>query len=218
VVAVAGAGQIYTSINFGTNWTPRAANSAWIAVASSANGSNLVAAAFNPAGTGGQIATSTNAGFTWTGHETNRHWWAVASSADGTKLIAGIIGGQLYVSTNAGTLWTATAFTNRWSALACSSDGAKLIAAADVSTGTGRIYLSPPLVSPPPSLAILRTSTNTVVISWPSPSSDWNVQQSTNQPDASWNTPSESISDDGTNKFIIVNPPAGNRFFRLIKP
>jgi hypothetical protein len=27
----------------------------------------------------------------------------------------------------------------------------------------------------------------------------------------------ETPSDDGSNKFIIVNPPIGNRFYRLIK-
>jgi hypothetical protein len=28
----------------------------------------------------------------------------------------------------------------------------------------------------------------------------------------------QTITDDGTNKFIIVNPPTGNRFYRLFKP
>jgi len=30
--------------------------------------------------------------------------------------------------------------------------------------------------------------------------------------------PAENVSDNGTNRFIIVNPPAGKRFYRLISP
>jgi hypothetical protein len=29
---------------------------------------------------------------------------------------------------------------------------------------------------------------------------------------------SESITDNDTNRFILVNPPTGNRFYRLFKP
>jgi hypothetical protein len=32
-----------------------------------------------------------------------------------------------------------------------------------------------------------------------------------------WVTPPESVNDNGTNKFILVAPPAGNRFYRLFK-
>jgi hypothetical protein len=31
-------------------------------------------------------------------------------------------------------------------------------------------------------------------------------------------TPPETVTDDGTIKFIIVNPPLGNRFYRLRSP
>jgi len=69
-----------------------------------------------------------------------------------------------------------------------------------------------------PLLTIRLTSTNTVMVSWPSPSTGFNLQQNTNLSTAIWVTPSEIVTDNGTIKFIIVNPPAGNRFYRLIHP
>jgi hypothetical protein len=66
-----------------------------------------------------------------------------------------------------------------------------------------------------PVLAVRLTPTNTVVVSWPSPFTSWNPQQNTNLATTNWVTTSETITDDGTNKFIIVRPPSGNMFFRL---
>jgi len=69
-----------------------------------------------------------------------------------------------------------------------------------------------------PALTIRRTQTNTVVVSWPSPLSGFTLQQASSVNAPSWNAPSESITDNGTNKFIIVKPPTGSRFYRLSKP
>ena len=69
-----------------------------------------------------------------------------------------------------------------------------------------------------PLLTIRFTPTNTVVLSWPSPSTGFSLQQNSDLNTAAWNAPAESITDNGTNKFIIVNPPTGNRFYRLFKP
>ena len=68
------------------NLDPRESNRYWRSVASSADGTRLVAVA-----TGGQIYTSTDSGTNWTARESNRYWWSVASSADGTKLVAVVI-------------------------------------------------------------------------------------------------------------------------------
>ena len=68
-----------------------------------------------------------------------------------------------------------------------------------------------------PLLTIFRTSTNTALISWPSPSAGFNLQQNTNLSAAVWVSPSETVNDNGTTKFIIVNPPSGNRFYRLVR-
>jgi hypothetical protein len=69
-----------------------------------------------------------------------------------------------------------------------------------------------------PLLTIVRTSTSTVTVSWPSSSAGFSLQQNTNLNTTNWSTPVETISDDGTNKSIIVNLPSANRFFRLVNP
>jgi hypothetical protein len=69
-----------------------------------------------------------------------------------------------------------------------------------------------------PVLSILHTPTNTVVVSWPSPSTDFSLQQASSLTQLVWTTPSETVTDNGTNKFVIVSPPTGNRFYRLLKP
>jgi hypothetical protein len=69
-----------------------------------------------------------------------------------------------------------------------------------------------------PLLTIRLTSTNTAMVSWPSPSTGFNLQQNTNLNTAIWVTPSEIVTDNGTIKFIIVNHPVGSRYYRLFKP
>jgi len=69
-----------------------------------------------------------------------------------------------------------------------------------------------------PVISITFTATNSVVVSWPSPSTGFVLQQNTDLNTTSWVGPSETLNDNGTSKFIIVNLPAGNRFYRLFKP
>jgi hypothetical protein len=70
-----------------------------------------------------------------------------------------------------------------------------------------------------PLLSIRLTSTNTAVISWPSPSNGFALQQNTNTiVSANWSDVSATPTDNGTIKFLIANPPIGNRFYRLFKP
>jgi hypothetical protein len=70
-----------------------------------------------------------------------------------------------------------------------------------------------------PLLSILRTTTNTAAVSWPSPSTGWTLQQNTNNISSlNWSNVSSGIQDDSTTKTLIVNPPTGNRFYRLFKP
>ena len=69
-----------------------------------------------------------------------------------------------------------------------------------------------------PPLSIRLTETNTVVVSWPAPSPGFTLQQNGDLATSMWSTPPSTVTDDGTNRFIIVSPPAGNRFYRLVKP
>jgi hypothetical protein len=66
-----------------------------------------------------------------------------------------------------------------------------------------------------PLLRMFLTSTNTAVVFWPSPSSGWNLRQTATLPNGTWSVPAEAIQDNGTNRFIIVNPLAGSRYYRL---
>jgi hypothetical protein len=87
------------------------------------------------------------------------------------------------------------------------------------NVGTAYLFSIPPAPAPPPSLSIQRTMTNTVVISWPSPSTGFVLQHNTNRlGSVNWSNVIGTIQDNGTNRSIIVNPPAGNRFYRLFKP
>jgi hypothetical protein len=110
-------------------WTPSSASPLnWRAIASSADGSRLVAVASI---TGGGIYISIDSGLTWSGPFgpiSGGNWYAAASSTDGSKLPAAVNGGYIY--TNSGTAWTAAFGPANWIALASSADGTKLIAAA----------------------------------------------------------------------------------------
>lgn len=70
-----------------------------------------------------------------------------------------------------------------------------------------------------PLLSIHFTSTNTVVVSWPSPSTGFGLQQNADLASPSWGGVLGTINDDGTNKFIIIDPLATGspRFYRLVK-
>lgn len=70
-----------------------------------------------------------------------------------------------------------------------------------------------------PSLSIDYSAPNTVAVSWPSPSTGWMLQENTNGvASINWSNTPGMIQDDGTNKTFILNPPTGNRFYRLFKP
>jgi hypothetical protein len=69
-----------------------------------------------------------------------------------------------------------------------------------------------------PLLSIRLTTTNTAQVYWTSPSIGWNLQVNTNLTTTNWVAPLETVTDDGTIKYIIVNPPTGNRYYRLKNP
>ena len=76
-------------------------------------------------------------------------------------------------------------------------------------------YLDLPAAPP---LAIQPTLTNTVVISWPAPSTGFNLQRSSNLNPTDWvgvtDTPTVA---NGRNQ-VIVSPPVGTEFYRLKFP
>jgi hypothetical protein len=68
-----------------------------------------------------------------------------------------------------------------------------------------------------PLLSISLTSSNSVMVYWPSPSAGFSLQQENGLNTSNWVTPAETVNDNGVIKYIIVNPPAGNRLYRLKK-
>jgi len=134
--------EIYTSTNSGLSWTANALGELPTddgsdyyhflggPIASSSDGTKLVAVENFNGQIGGYIYTSTNSGATWTARMTdsNRDWQSVASSSDGTKLVAVVELGYIYTSADSGVTWTARESSRNWLAVASSSDGTKLVA------------------------------------------------------------------------------------------
>lgn len=134
MVAALNPGLIYQSTNGGVNWSvlPASPNKLWRNIASSADGSRLIAAPQGGA-SGDLLYMSTDSGQNWSPRASagSRFWVGVASSADGTNLVAVSFNGPLYISTDGGNVWTAppTAGTRSWIRAAMSQDGSTMIAA-----------------------------------------------------------------------------------------
>jgi len=64
----------------------------------------------------------------------------------------------------------------------------------------------------------IKLTNNTAMVYWSSPATGYNLQVNTDLATTNWVTPSEAVTDNGIIKYIIVNPPAGNRFYRLQNP
>ena len=124
------------SHSIGQNWKSSASPLNWSAIASSADGTKLVATVNN-----GFIYTSTDSGSTWLLHNSSPinsalRWSAAASSSDGTKLVATVgytpyftsASGNIYTSAESGASWASRAASLAWSGVACSADGTKQVA------------------------------------------------------------------------------------------
>jgi hypothetical protein len=102
--------------------------------------------------------------------------------------------------------------------------GSYSVAAADVN-GDGKVDLVcanqsgntlSVLVNAPTLTSTL--STNSVIISWPTPWIGWNLQQNTNLATTNWAGFSGTVGNNGTTKSATNSPPTGNKFFRLAYP
>jgi hypothetical protein len=67
-------------------------------------------------------------------------------------------------------------------------------------------------------LLSIKVTNNVAMVYWPSPSTSYNLQVNTNLATTNWTSPAESVIDNGTIKYILVNPPTGNRYYRLKNP
>ena len=141
-------GELYSTSDSGMTWHSNSAPQRAWTIASSADGTKLIAA---PGSSGGYLCTSSDSGATWLTNTSisPRVWWTVASSADG-RVLAAVDGnggpfGKVFTSTNYGVVWVTNALPAlSWQYVALSADGEKIIAAAWYSSGVpaGPIYTS----------------------------------------------------------------------------
>jgi hypothetical protein len=142
-------------------WTPTGApTNYWNTIASSADGTKLVAAIYSG------IYTSTNSGAAWkltpapSGGGFDSAWESVASSADGSKLVAvGFYHTPICLTTNGGANWSTNGPSEDWQSVACSSDGNKIVAVA---------YLNEPIFTSTNSGASWTQATNAPSNYWQS--------------------------------------------------
>jgi hypothetical protein len=102
-----------------------------------------------------------------------------------------------------------------WAIVMIGSDRMLIAAPGGPSAGVAHLFKIQPDL---PTLSILHTITNTVVISWPLPSTGFVLQQNANiVSSVGWSNVANTIYDDGTNRMAIINAPTENQFFRLFK-
>jgi hypothetical protein len=153
-LAASANGCIYTSTDSGMTWISNsvpAYSTFALFVASSADGSKLVAAANAP----GQIFTSTNMGTSWklVNFPYSTGLYSIASSADGCTWVVGGGGwssSPIFVTTNSGATWISNSVPSlgpvNWVSCASSANGKRLVAIATSSNldlkGASLIFVS----------------------------------------------------------------------------
>lgn len=173
-----GGGSIYRSTNGGATVTGRASTVSWSAIATSGDGTRVVAVSIDTL----FPLLSTDSGVTWTNMTSagQRSWGDIVMSADGTKMAA-IASNKLYTSMNSGATWAEQVVPGARSQVAMSADGMKIIAtvygnnqfvytskdagstwAQDVSLGAG--YWRNPVVSTDGTRAgVIRSAASSVI-------------------------------------------------------
>jgi photosystem II stability/assembly factor-like uncharacterized protein len=219
-----GNGLIYTSRDSGATWTPTSApTNYWESVASSVDGTKLVAAAAADTSDNlGSIYTSSDSGETWTRTSApTQEWWSVASSADGIALVAVAVFPipSIYTSTNSGATWTSAGApaATWWYCVASSADGGHIVAlSGDGSIFTLRSPAPAPPLPPSPQLAV-GLSGATIGLSWLVPSTRFVLQQNSDLSSTNWVDVPTPPTLDLTNLHhrLTLTPPLGSSFFRL---
>lgn len=232
-VAIKYSPYIYTSTDFGMAWitnnvpaSPQGIQNGWGSIASSADGSKLIAA--GGGGIPGYIFLSTNFGAAWTVTATNilpshgfDEWICVASSADGSKLAAvsqSTSPGEIITSTDSGVTWITNPVPNlTWNAVALSADGANRVAAVGYPSYVGPIYSSRTIFAPVLNLA---SRSNNLALSWIIPSTNFVLQQNSDLATTNWvtltNAPALNLTDLQNQVMLSASNSVG--FYRLATP
>jgi hypothetical protein len=118
--AVINGGNIWTSSDYGVNWTERTtgATRIWCSISVSSTGQYQSAGA-----NGGNIWTSSDYGVTWTSRATAFSWISISLSSTGQYQTAGVNQGNIWTSSDYGVNWTSRATPLNWYSLSVSSTG-----------------------------------------------------------------------------------------------
>jgi hypothetical protein len=129
---------IYTSTDYGVNWTQQVGSGSrnWVSIASSSDGNKLIACDNTP----GYLYTSNDSGIIWTPVGVSKVWTGVASSGDGVTLAACVTTGYVYLSNDSGLTWVPQSYlgSHSWTSVAISTDGGVIMAAWN--TAIGRVH------------------------------------------------------------------------------
>jgi hypothetical protein len=213
-------GSIYTSADFGSTWTQTSAPSGlWSCLASSADGTSLLAGAGLPGAAPGSVYTSRDSGSSWTSNSLPvAKWGAAACSADGSRLLA-VGSAGIFTSTDYGGTWVSnsTPTTAVWVACASSADGSKLVVAANEASGGPRIYTRQS--TPTPALN-LTSSTRQLSFSWVASSAPFLLQENQDLATSHWQIVPEAPTLNLTSLQYVVTVTATNSrgFYRLSAP
>jgi hypothetical protein len=135
--------------------------------------------------------------------------------------------GAAYLFDGNGTLLTtftnpASAASGFGSSVAAVGTDRVLISAGSDDTGAtnaGAVYLFNALAQTPdrPTLTLTLTTTNTVLISWPYPSTGFVLEENTNLGTTNWTTVTNTVTNDGAFNFVVLAINPSNNFYRLKK-
>jgi hypothetical protein len=238
--------SIFYSTNGGINCYTSSIPNVAASLASSADGSRMIAGMVDPGGNDGGVYFSGDFGATWTVTSApHRNIGSVCTSSDGKWI--GALGSATYISSNFGVTWVTNNFTGN--TIACSANGTNWIIASDhiytstdagvtwqtnlataqwlggtvsadgdemVAVGSGQGTWIGRLTPSP--LLNIQTTNNNLGISWLLPSTNFILQQSSDIAAINWTAVTNNPTLNFTNLNLELNLPttATNTFFRLM--
>jgi hypothetical protein len=122
--------QLHVSRNSGSTWTATGISGQWVAGATSADGSRMIA--LDTTNPGGRVHLSTDYGSTWllttvgttgTSASDSGNWMECASSSSGQYLLALRTSGRMYRSSDYGSTWSMSLSDDATGTVALSSSG-----------------------------------------------------------------------------------------------